>query len=141
MERSVRILMAIGFAACLPTHAFALYLLWSRLEIANGTVSALLLVFGMSAAKAFYIVRCSPKGAGFASVPKLKLTPRAQIALAIASLLIVALAACLTLKNILPTGSGKIPLGAISLLTALFYLSLLIGAFSENAASRGPRSA
>lgn len=121
----------MGYCLCLASHSLSLCLLWGRREIANGLLSTLLLFFGLSAAKAFYVMHYSQKRAAFATVPTLKVKPIALFAMGLAAFAMATYSAALSLNGILPNGHGNIPLGLITLLAALLYLLLLVAAFSK----------
>lgn len=131
MERAARLLIAVGYCLCLTSHSFTLCLLWGRREIANGLLSALLLFFGLAAAKAFYVMHYSQKRAAFATVPTLKVKPIALFAMGLVTFATAACSETLSLNGILPNGNVNIPLGLITLLAALLYLLLLVAAFSK----------
>lgn len=131
MERAARLLIAVSYCLCLASHSFTLCLLWGRREIANGLLSALLLFFGLAAAKAFYVMHYSKKRAAFATVPTLKVKPIALFAMGLVTFVMATYSATLSLNGILPNGHGNIPLGLVTLFSALLYLLLLVAAFSK----------
>lgn len=131
MERAARLLIAVGYCLCLASHSFTLCLLWGRREIANGLLSALLLFFGLAAAKAFYVMHYSQKRAAFATVPTLKVKPIALFAMGLVTLAIATYSAALSLNGILPNGDVISPSGMFTSLAALLYLLLLVAAFSK----------
>lgn len=131
MKRTARLLIAVGYCLCLFSHSFTLCLLWSRREISNGLLSALILFFGMAAAKAFYVMHYSQERAAFATVPTLKVKPLVLLTMGLVTFATATCSATLTLNGILHNGHGNIPLGLVTLLSALLYLLLLVAAFSE----------
>lgn len=131
MERAARLLIAMSYCLCLASHSFTLCRLWGRREIANGLLSALLLFFGLAAAKAFYVMHYSQKWAAFATVPTLKVKPIALFAIGLAAFAMATYSAALSLNGLLPNGNVNIPLGLVTLLATLLYLLLLVAAFSK----------
>lgn len=131
MERTAKLLLAIACSATLPLHVVALAILFMQREVANGIVSALLLFFGIAAAKAFYTLRYSTKRILFSSVPKLRLAPRAQLLLAAAATAITSVSLGYAINAYVTAGPYHIPLGTVTFLCALFYLVTLLAAFTE----------
>lgn len=130
MERAAKLLVALGLCACLAAHAASLALLFYQHNLGNGCVSALILFFGTAAAKAFFTLRYSARRKHFATVPKLCLANSTQLLLATLALAIATLSLFLALHALATAGPYKIPTGAITFCCALFYLLLLLTAFT-----------